>query len=146
MGLHRNHVHCRRALSVRPLPASPMAAAVVRRHALRLYLSARPALRDRGDFQAHTLLAGEGLPFLTALLYAIGIAGVYLLMRVGTGSRGCAWLAAVSTALMSPIFLFMPRFRGDAWLLHPQRLGVLVKYGEGPHMSALALIPIALAF
>jgi hypothetical protein len=28
----------------------------------------------------------------------------------------------------------------------PQRLGVLVKYGEGPHMSALALIPIALAF
>jgi hypothetical protein len=84
--------------------------------------------------------------FYTALLYAIGIAGVYLLMRVGTGSRGCAWLAAVSTSLMSPIFLFMPRFRGDAWLLHPQRLGVLVKYGEGPHMSALALIPIALAF
>ena len=47
---------------------------------------------------------------------------------------------------MSPIFLFMPRFRNDAWLLHPQRLGVLVKYGEGPHMSALALIPIALGF
>ena len=46
---------------------------------------------------------------------------------------------------MSPIFLFMPRFRGDAWMLQPQRLGVLVKYGEGPHMSALALIPIALA-
>ena len=39
---------------------------------------------------------------------------------------------------MSPIFLFAPRFRGDAWLLHLQRLGVLVKYGEGPHMSALA--------
>jgi hypothetical protein len=84
--------------------------------------------------------------FYTALFYAIGIAGVYLLMRVGTGSRGGAWLAAIATSLMSPIFLFMPRFRGDAWLLHPQRLGVLVKYGEGPHMSALALIPIALAF
>jgi uncharacterized membrane protein len=40
----------------------------------------------------------------------------------------------------------MPRYRGDAWQLQPQRLGVLVKYGEGPHMSALALIPIALAF
>ena len=26
-------------------------------------------------------------------------------------------------------------------MLQPQRLGVLVKYGEGPHMSALALIP-----
>ena len=84
--------------------------------------------------------------FYAALLYAIGIAGVYFLMRVGTKSRGGAWLAAVSTALMSPIFLFMPRFRNDAWLLHPQRLGVLVKYGEGPHMSALALIPIALGF
>ncbi|MCX6631014.1 MAG: hypothetical protein NTW28_25660 [Candidatus Solibacter sp.] len=84
--------------------------------------------------------------FYTAFFYAVGIAGVYLLMRVGTRSRGCAYLAAISTSLMSPIFLFMPRFRGDAWLLHPQRLGVLVKYGEGPHMSALALIPIALAF
>jgi len=84
--------------------------------------------------------------FYTALLYAIGIAGVYLLMRIGSNSRGSAWLGAVATALMSPIFLFMPRFRGDAWMLQPQRLGVLVKYGEGPHMSALALIPIALAF
>jgi len=81
-----------------------------------------------------------------ALLYALGIAGVYLLMRVGTRSRACAWLGAVATSLMSPIFLFMPRFRGDAWMLEPQRLGVMVKYGEGPHMSALALIPIALAF
>ena len=84
--------------------------------------------------------------FYAALLYSIGIAGVYFLMRVGTKSRAGAWLAAVATALMSPIFLFMPRFRNDAWLLHPQRLGVLVKYGEGPHMSALALIPIALGF
>ena len=84
--------------------------------------------------------------FYVALFYALGIAGVYLLMRVGTNSRAAAWLGAVATSLMSPIFLFMPRFRGDAWMLQPQRLGVLVKYGEGPHMSALALIPIALAF
>jgi len=84
--------------------------------------------------------------FYVALFYALGIAGVYLLMRVGTNSRAAAWLGALATSLMSPIFLFMPRFRGDAWMLQPQRLGVLVKYGEGPHMSALALIPIALAF
>ncbi len=81
-----------------------------------------------------------------ALFYAIGMAGVYLLIRVGSRSRGAAYLGSISTALMSPIFLFMPRFRGDAWKLQPQRLGVLVKYGEGPHMSSLALIPIALAF
>jgi hypothetical protein len=82
----------------------------------------------------------------TGLFYAIGIAGVYLLIRVGSGSRVSAYLGAVATSLMSPIFLFMPRFRGDAWMFQPQRLNVLVKYGEGPHMSALALIPIALAF
>ncbi|HJZ96492.1 MAG TPA: hypothetical protein VKE70_08290 [Candidatus Solibacter sp.] len=84
--------------------------------------------------------------FYVATLYCIGMAGVYLLMRIGSGSRGAAWLAAAATATMSPIFLFMPRFRGDSWMWQPQRLGVLVKYGEGPHMSALALIPIALAF
>jgi len=84
--------------------------------------------------------------FYTAFFYALGIAGVYLLIRIGSRSRGSAWLGAVATSLMSPIFLFMPRYRGDAWLLQPQRLGVLVKYGEGPHMTALALIPIALAF
>ena len=84
--------------------------------------------------------------FYVAFFYALGIAGVYLLMRVGSKSRPFAYLGALATSLMSPIFLFLPRFRDDAWMLQPQRLGVLVKYGDGPHMSALALIPIALAF
>lgn len=84
--------------------------------------------------------------FYAAFFYAVGMAGVYLLIRVGSKSRGAAWLGAAATATMSPIFLILPRYRGDAWMLQPQRLGVLVKYGEGPHMSALALIPIALAF
>ena len=84
--------------------------------------------------------------FYTAFFYALGIAGVYLLIRIGSNSRGSAWLGAVATSLMSPIFLFMPQFRNDSWMWVPQRLAVLVKYGEGPHMSALALIPIALAF
>ncbi len=84
--------------------------------------------------------------FYVSFFYAVGIAGVYLLIRIGSGSRGAAYLGGIATALMSPIFLFMPRFRGDAWKLQPQRLGVLVRYGEGPHMSSLALVPIALAF
>ncbi len=80
-----------------------------------------------------------------AFFYCIGIAGVYLLVRIGCGSRGAAWLAAAAAALLSPSFLFMPSWRADAWLHHPTRLGVLVRYGEGPHMTALALLPIALA-
>ena len=78
--------------------------------------------------------------------YCIGIAGVYFLVRIATRSRGTAWLAGLATALMSPSFLFLTNMRNDAWQLLPARLGVLAKYGEGPHMTALALIPIALAF
>ena len=40
----------------------------------------------------------------------------------------------------------MTDMRHDAWKRLPVRLGVMVKYGEGPHMTALALVPIALAF
>lgn len=84
--------------------------------------------------------------FYTGIFYCIGIAGVYLLVRVASGSRGMAWLCGLAAALMSPSFLFMTNMRNDAWKLLPVRLGVLAKYGEGPHMTAFALIPIALAF
>jgi len=84
--------------------------------------------------------------FYTAFFYCVGIAGVYLLARVGMKSRAAAWLAAVATALMSPSLLFLEKFRADAWKLLPVRLGVLAKYGEGPHVTALSLIPFALAF
>ncbi len=81
-----------------------------------------------------------------AVFYSLAIAGVYLLVRITSGSRGLALLAAAASALLSPSFLFLEDLRRDAgWLLVPQRLGVLVRYGEGPHMSAWALIPPALA-
>jgi hypothetical protein len=80
-----------------------------------------------------------------AFFYCIGVAGVYLLVRIACGSRGAAWLAAAASALLSPSFLFLTAMRNDAWLHHPTRLGVLVRYGEGPHMTAFALLPIALA-
>jgi hypothetical protein len=80
----------------------------------------------------------------TAFFYCIGIAGVFLFVRVASGLRGPAWLAATASALLSPIFLFVAEWRGDSWLHHPTRLGVLVRYGEGPHMTSFALLPIAL--
>jgi uncharacterized membrane protein len=82
----------------------------------------------------------------TAFFYCFGIAGAYLLVRVGTRSRRAAWLCAAAAALMSPSFVFLTPMRRDSWMLMPLRLGVMVKYGEGPHMTALAFIPIALAF
>ncbi|MEO7650116.1 MAG: hypothetical protein ABIZ80_06585, partial [Bryobacteraceae bacterium] len=80
-----------------------------------------------------------------AFFYSLGIGGVYLLVRLMSRSRGAAYLAAIGTALTSPSFLFIADIRHDSWLWHPQRLGALVRYGEGPHISALGCIPLALA-
>lgn len=92
-----------------------------------------------------SILPARAYHIWTALLYAIGIAGVYLLVRAGTGSRRAAWLGAAATALISPSFLLMQAYRYDSEHLVPQRLHVLLKYGEGPHISALGLLAFALA-
>jgi hypothetical protein len=76
--------------------------------------------------------------------YVLGIVAVYWLVRVGSGSRGAAWLASAGTALLSPAFLFLPQVRADSAFLVPWRLHVLMQYGEGPHISALCLLPLAL--
>ena len=81
----------------------------------------------------------------TALLYSLGIAGVYLLVRTAGGPRVWGWIAAAATASLSPSFLFLRSFREDSLLRMPQRLNVLIQWGEGPHISALALAPFALA-
>jgi hypothetical protein len=78
---------------------------------------------------------------LIALIYAIGIAAVYLWTRTATGRRGAAWLATLGVALLSPSFLVMSDIRRDSPFLIPWRLHVLVTYGEGPHISSLAFLP-----
>jgi hypothetical protein len=82
-----------------------------------------------------------------AVLYAIGIAGVYWLVRTGSGSRWLAFWAAVASALVSPCFLLFHNFLIDYGTIYwmPLRLGVLIRYGEGPHMSSFAVLPFALA-
>jgi hypothetical protein len=82
-----------------------------------------------------------------ALLYGFGIAAVYVFVRVGSRSRWIALWSAAASAMVSPSFLFFKDFRVDYAGVNymPIRLGVLVRYGEGPHMSAFALLPFALA-
>ena len=84
----------------------------------------------------------------TAFFYSLGIVGVYFLVRLGSGARRWALVAAAASALLAPCFLFFQNIYLDSGALHypPQRLNVLVRYGEGPHMTAFALIPIALGF
>ncbi len=76
------------------------------------------------------------------VFYVLGILGVYLWTRAATGSRSSAWLAAAGVALVSPCLLVLPEYRNDTPLRVPWRLHVLMTYGEGPHMSALAVLPL----
>jgi hypothetical protein len=110
-----------------------------------------PALRygTAGLMKAYKkLLAPQAYHIYTGAMYCFGIVGVYLLARMGSGSRWAALLAALAVATVSPSFLMIADIRQDAINnnLEPQRLGVLVRYGEGPHMSALAMLGFALAF
>lgn len=82
-----------------------------------------------------------------ALVYCLAVPGLYLLVRLMSGSRPMAWGAAISSAVLSPSFFFLELIRRDASerFLPPQRLNALVFWGEGPHISALAVIVVALA-
>jgi hypothetical protein len=81
----------------------------------------------------------------SALFYAITTAGVFALVLAGTRSRKAAWAAAIASAAFSPAMLFLKAIRDDSLLHMPQRLNVIVKWGEVPHMSALGLLLLGLA-
>lgn len=91
------------------------------------------------------MLPAKAYHIYISFFFCIGIAGVYFFTRAVTSSRWGGWLSALGVMLLSPSFLLLPDIRGDSWYGMPQRLSALVRYGEGPHMTALALIPIALA-
>lgn len=89
----------------------------------------------------------RGYHIYTATLYCLGIVGIYWMVRVGSGWRWWAWVAALAVSIQSPVFLFIKLIRDDyrATRYMVARLGVLVRYGEGPHMSSLAVLGFALA-
>jgi hypothetical protein len=92
------------------------------------------------------VVPAHGYHIYIGVMYCLGVSGVYLLVRTGTGSRASAWFAACAEALLSPVFLILKPIRQDSLRWMPDRLNVLTKWGEGPHMSAMAVIPFALAF
>lgn len=104
-----------------------------------------PVLRYGTALLASVFVPAQAYHVFTALVYCMGIAGVYFLVRVMSRSRGAACLAAAATALVSPVFLLIPPPWRSAYLA-PWRLWILDRFGEGPHVSSLALLPFALAF
>ncbi len=87
--------------------------------------------------------AARGYHVFIGLCYAFGFALLYFWTRTATGSRVVAWLATVSIMVASPSFLVVPEIWRDGLFHSPQRLHVLMMYGEGPHISSLAMLPIA---
>jgi len=104
---------------------------------LHLVVAATASLAHISAARAYHSVVGAG--------YALGPAALYLLaVRLGA-HRGAAFLAGLTYSLFSPSTLIMPdvaRDVGGFW--YARRLQVLTMYGEGPHVTALALIPIAI--
>lgn len=83
--------------------------------------------------------------FLTALAYCLGPVTLFWLAYRGTGRRGYALLAGMLFSLASAINVLVPAVARDVGgMLQPRRFQILIHYGEGPHTTALMLIPIAI--
>jgi hypothetical protein len=82
--------------------------------------------------------------WVTALFYCLGpIALFALTLRLG-GSTRAAFLAGVLYSTLSPSEWLMPAIGRSTGQFHPERLTALVLYGEGAHVTALTLLPLAM--
>ena len=83
--------------------------------------------------------------FLTAITYSAGALTLFWLCYAANHDRVQALLAALLYSLISPTCFLVPLIRADAdgWL-SPRRYQILVHYGEGPHISAVAMIPVVI--
>ena len=82
---------------------------------------------------------------VSGLMYCLGPVTLYwLALRFGAG-RGTAFAAGLVYSLVSLSALLIPaiaRDLGSIW--GARRLDALMRFGEGPHVTAMTLIPIAL--
>ena len=82
---------------------------------------------------------------VTAFLYCLGPVAVYWLAIRFSGSRAYSFWAGLAYSLISPSAFLIQHVRVDLGsALHARRLQTLTFYGDGPHVSALSLLPIAL--
>jgi len=83
---------------------------------------------------------------VTAFAYCLGPVFLFLFVRLLSGALWPGFLAALTYSVFSPSTLLMPEVALDVGgLWGARRLQALVGYGEGPHIIALTLIPLALA-
>lgn len=83
--------------------------------------------------------------FITAVAYTLGPVLLFALCLAATRSLGFAFVAAIVYSLISPVNFLIPALAADTGgYFNPRRLWVLVKYGEGPHTTALMLLPLTI--
>jgi len=88
---------------------------------------------------------GLAYHFVTATLYAAAPAAVFWMAWRLSGNRAASWSAGLLYSLVSPSCLLVKEVRFDAggWF-GARRLGTLVVYGEGPHLTSLLFLPLAI--
>ena len=83
---------------------------------------------------------------VTAVAYALGPVTVFwAAWRLGAG-RVPAWLAGLGYSLVAPSCFLVHDIRADSggWF-GPRRLQTLLPYGEGPHLTSMVFLPLAIA-
>jgi hypothetical protein len=79
-----------------------------------------------------------------ALAYCLGPVALFALVRVVSGSRWAGFMAGLFYTALSPSVWLMPDVLHDIGSpFRPRRLHALLYYGEGPHVSAMTLLPVA---
>lgn len=82
---------------------------------------------------------------ITATMVCLGPATLFLFALYFTRSRKWALAAALAYTFFSPVYGMTEHIDGDRGIAQvPWRVQVYAKYGEGPHNTGLALMPLAL--
>lgn len=82
---------------------------------------------------------------VNAFLYCLGPVALYWMALQISGLRAYSFLAGLLYSLVSPSALLISHVRQDIGsTLYARRLHTLVFYGDGPFVSALTLVPIAI--
>jgi hypothetical protein len=83
--------------------------------------------------------------FVTATVYALGPVTLFWMAWRLSGNRAASLAASIGYSLISPACLLVKEVRFDAggWI-GGRRLDTLIVYGEGPHLTAMCLLPLAI--
>ena len=82
---------------------------------------------------------------ITALMYCLGPVTLFWMSYRLSGARAASFVASLLYSLFSPSAILMPSVLEDlGGSLGPRRLQALVYWGEGPHVTAMTLLPVAI--